>query len=251
MPRPAAPREIRECARQDCKEVFEVRTTDERIYCTRSCARTVENQQRSLDKRSAYDANPKVCPCGGSISYEWRSGHKHCSPECVVLYGKKRQADPSNHRTFTCKTCGEEVSRPRSSHPFARFCSNRCAAKHTHKVRHIGINDSDVVLDSGYEALLWGLATFLKVPIERFDRANGIALGTDGWYAPDFILNGQHVEVKGLEDEDDRQRYEAWRQQKGPLVVLDHEALDALRQAIDRHQFEAIIALYREVLIHA
>ena len=43
-----------------------------------------------------------------------------------------------------------------------------------------------------------------------------------GWYAPDFLINGRYVEVKGFEDDDDRERYTAWNEAhpEAELLVL-------------------------------
>jgi len=84
--------------------------------------------------------------------------------------------------------------------------------------------DDAIVLDSGYEALFWGLCTTLKIPIERFDRQYGVAWREDCWYAPDFWLPtlGTAVELKGLEDAEDELKWAAYREQRGALKVFLH-----------------------------
>lgn len=154
---------------------------------------------------------------------------KYCSDACRKCYQPKRERDPKNYVTFDCETCGKETTRYRKYGNGAnRFCSNECAAKWTRKVRHIGIKDADVVLDSGWEALVWGWATFCKLPIERVDRTLAVPVG-DGWYAPDFRIDGEWVEVKGLEGDDDPARWLAWEARHGKVVwVFDQDALTHL-----------------------
>lgn len=199
-------------------------------FCSRQCARDVDGAQRHAKKEQEWLASEaSLCACGQRIPYERRI-YKFCSIDCAKQHGGRRQPNPDNWVMITCETCHGEFRRRKNyggqGRP-PRFCSNECAAKWTRKVRHIGIKDSDVVLDSGWEALVWGICSFHKVPIERFDRAQAIPYG-DGWYGPDFIISGHYVEVKGLEDDDDRGRYDAWRAAGHRLVVLDKDRLGSL-----------------------
>lgn len=228
----------RPCENPSCGRSFATKTNPDGSpakgypgrFCSRQCARVTDGPERHRRLEAEWLASEdSLCPCGGRIPYERRI-YKHCSLECAKVHGKKRQANPDNWVTITCETCDQQVDRRKNyggqGRP-PRFCSNACAAKWTRKVRHIGIKDSDVVLDSGWEALVWGLCSFRKVPIARFDRARAIPCG-DGWYGPDFVIAGHHVEVKGLEDDDDRGRYDAWRATGGDLVVLDKDRLELL-----------------------
>ncbi len=167
------------------------------------------------------------CPCGKKTGHP---GRKHCSEEHKLLYGVKRQADPANQVTLTCQNCQQEFTRPRSQVNYGKYCSNECASKHTKTKQHIVVEDS-VVLDSKWEALFWGLCGFLKIPVERGDRSQAVAIG-NGWYCPDFFLPQREiwVEVKGFEDEDDRARYAAWRAAGHLLAVVGPQELEGLRR---------------------
>lgn len=210
-------------------------------FCSRACARAVGNREIVQDRkvsttggygshadlREAWDTSAaSMCPCGGRIPYELRHQRKYCSPECRKEYGNSgRIADPTKRVTFACERCGTEVTRYKGYGSGAlRFCSNECSAR-SNTQRRVCVDD--VVLDSGWEALVWGLCALRKVPIERFDRRGCVEVG-DGWYGPDFVMAGYYVEVKGLEDDDDRERYAAWRAAGNPLVVVDRERLEAL-----------------------
>lgn len=89
--------------------------------------------------------------------------------------------------------------------------------------------DDAIVLDSSYECLFWGLCMLHKIPVERYDRtAHAVEWKPGQWYAPDFLVlaNGDHlaVELKGVEDEHDAERWAAFREHL-PLTVLDGETL--------------------------
>lgn len=169
-----------------------------------------------------------TCPCGK------RTGNpnlRYCSTECRNRLGGRRQKDPDNWITKTCLGCQSEFQIRKSSRSYGKYCSNPCAQKHTKTKQHIVVDDA-VVLDSSYEALFWGLCTFLKIPVERFDREQCIQLPSGHHYGPDFYLpqQGLYVETKGYEDEDDRMRYAAW-QADHSIVVLDRAKLQMLRGA--------------------
>jgi hypothetical protein len=89
------------------------------------------------------------------------------------------------------------------------------------------------VLDSTWEVLVWGKCGYLKVPIERYDRAKGIAWNDSGWYAPDFWLPSLSValEVKGQEDPEDQQKWAAFRDAGHELAVLGHDQMEKINGA--------------------
>jgi hypothetical protein len=237
MSRAPFPRESRTCAREGCSESFEVRLgarDAERRFCSRPCARQVENQARSAIKQQEWLESPaSLCPCGDNrIPYGIRHTTKYCSTECRTQYGKRRQADPKNYVTFGCLNCGIEVTRYKNyGNGHNKYCSNACAQKHTKIKKHIIVEDA-TVLDSLWEGLFWCLCGFAKIPVERFDREQGVEWREGCWYAPDFWLPvlGIAVEVKGREDENDASR---WKKFNRPLIVVGREELDMLRKADD------------------
>lgn len=164
---------------------------------------------------------------------------KFCSPECRKVYGKKRQPDPTNYVTFICQnqSCGKEVTRyKRYGNGANMFCSNACAQRHTRTKAHVVMSDDDVVLDSKWEALFWGLMGFYKVPCERYDRERAVEWSEGCWYAPDFYLPEMDtaVEIKGQEDPDDAVRWDLYRTERGRLLVLDRSGLDQLVHSEDK-----------------
>lgn len=202
---------------ETCGTSFEVPPFySHRRYCSNGCI------------RSSKGAIPKVCPCGKEIPKrdpvtKRAISRKYCDDVCRAKYKKTIQPNPDNYQTFDCETCGEEITRFRKKNPY-RFCSNACAAKWTRKVRHIGVKDSDVVLDSGWEALFWGVCSFLKASVERFDRSDALEWRPDHFYGPDFVVlvdgTPLAVEIKAQEDGEDAARWDAWRQVRGVLVVI-------------------------------
>lgn len=246
MPKPRLPRETRSCARQGCDQTFEVRLNAadaNRHYCSRQCARQVENQARSVIKQREWlDSSASLCPCGvNRIPYEVRHTTKYCSAECRVKYGKKKQRDPENWTTFECQNCGKTVE-VRKSFGYQKYCSNACAQRHTKVKRHVVLKDTDVVLDNSWEALFWGLCGFLKVSVERFDREHGVEWDGGQWYAPDFWLpfDATAVEIKGQPDEHDEERWATFREIRA-LTVVDREMMDRLRMARNQQEFELIL----------
>lgn len=219
---------------EQCGDEF-VLTTPTQRFCTRSCARTADGIAVSTQNGAQWLASDaSLCPCGQSrISYAVRHTTKYCSPECRELYGLKKgkARDEANYVTFSCQHCGQEVVRPRSYVGAFKYCSNACAVRHTKVKKHIAVGDA-VVLDSGYEAAFYGICCVHKVRCDRYDREYGADWGESGYYAPDFAvwIDGKSIpfELKGMEGEEDVLKWAAFREQRGPLVVLDGEALKKL-----------------------
>jgi hypothetical protein len=191
------------------------------------------NEALTLRKQREYlESAGSWCPCGEvQIAYEYRHSHKYCSSACRKKYAKPSKVkDPTKQVTFNCETCEKEVTRyyRYGGSLVQRFCSNECAAKFNRAIQHIGVNG--VILDSGWEALFWGLCKFLKVPIERLDRAQAIEWAPGCWYAPDFLMGRTYVEIKGMEDSDDQKKWDAWNNQVGRLLVLDKALMDKFRK---------------------
>lgn len=222
--------ETRTC--EECGDPYDYRPgrAGER-FCSLRCRTDFLKRLNQEEARADYERHPKLCPCGGPIPYGYRHTRQFCSPEHRKQYQAKRQKEPDKYVTFTClnPTCGKEVTRRKGYSQYAKYCSNECAAKHTRTKQHIVVDDA-VVLDSGFEALFWGLCALWKIPVDRADRSRAIDVNGGGWYCPDFYLPGLHiwVEIKGFEDGDDRLRYDVWRLAGRKLAVLRREELHVL-----------------------
>lgn len=216
--------EDRTCEWATCENVFTVSTNSPKRFCSMRCVGKSAALQKSQEHQRLWEKDPRSkCQCGKTIPYENRHIWKYCSDVCRQQYGGKRKADPENWVAKTCRNCQVEFKIRKSSQSYGYYCSKVCAQRHTKIKKHIVVDDA-IVLDSGYEALFWGLCTTLKIPIERFDRQYGVAWREDCWYAPDFWLPTLEtaVELKGLEDAEDAERWTAYRQQRGALKVFLH-----------------------------
>ena len=146
--------------------------------------------------------------------------------ECRKQYQAKRQKDPSKWISFECQNCGKTVE-ARKNHNTHKYCSNACANRHTKIKKHYGVEGLEIIFDSSYEVLFWGLCMLLKVPIERYDRAKGVEWRPGCYYAPDFYMPTLNfaVELKGAIDDEDPERWDAFREEQGSLIVLTEAKL--------------------------
>lgn len=233
------PREARTCEQCGTEYAYRPGRTGER-FCSRSCRNVFNAKTNQQTSQEVYTADPKLCPCGDPIPFEYRHTRMFCSPEHRSAYAAKRQADPANSVTFNCLTCDKEVTRYKNyGNGHNKYCSNACATKHTKVKKHYGVEGLEIVFDSSYECLFWGLCMLHKIPIERYDRARGVAWksgvyepdtfqNAEGWYAPDFWLPmlNTAVELKGLEDHEDTVKWTAFRAARSvSLVVMSGIAL--------------------------
>lgn len=197
-------KEERACRR--CGVVFEDYAYRNRAFCSRECTNEWQRENATGTRFRRW------CPCGKEIENNPYQ-NKHCSPECRVQHGKKKQANPANYVTFNCQNCDKSVTRYKSyGKGHNKYCSNACANKHTKVKKHYGVEGLEIVFDSSYEVLFWGLCTFLKVPVERFEREHGVEWREGAWYAPDFYLPtlNMAVEMKGAQDEEDAERWDTF-----------------------------------------
>jgi hypothetical protein len=247
---PRVERESRTCQNPKCGQEYEYipgRTGEK--FCSKGCQMSVQGQRSAEEARAAYTANPsRRCPCGEAIPYEYRHNRVFCSPEHQKEYQTKRQKDPTKHVMITCQneTCGKQIERYKNyGNGHLKYCSNECARRHTKTRKFYAIGDLDIIFESSWECLLWSLCTFLKLPVERYDRDKGIKWGEDGWYAPDFWLPSHRiaVEVKGQPDEDDYEKWDAFRERE-PLIVILQYQLDQLRLAPDKVVFASLLASF-------
>jgi hypothetical protein len=192
-----------------------------RAFCSRECT---NEWQRENATEGRYQ---RWCPCGKEIEKNPYQ-NKHCSPECRQTYGQKKQANPENYATFNCLNCGIEVTRYKKyGKGHLKYCSNACSQKHNKTKKHYGLDGLEIVFDSGYELAFYGFCLLNKIPIERYDREKGVEWRPGLWYAPDFWMPtlGFAVEVKGLMDDEDPERWDIYRQEVGSLIVLTEAKL--------------------------
>jgi hypothetical protein len=237
--------ETRRCER--CDVTFTVgkgKAEQRKRFCGRACSNAATAMQRSEAVRNGeHGHRPIICPCGatvlGSGKQRWNYTKKYCSTECRRKYMTPgNQKNPDNYVTFNCLNCGIEVTRYKKyGKGYNKYCSNVCAQKHTKTKNHVVLRDNDVLLDSAWEAAFWGIAHIAKLPIERFDRTRGVEWKPGQFYAPDFWLpsiqafkdhTGIAVEIKGLEDQEDPVKWDAFRATGIDLVVMDPFRMEGL-----------------------
>jgi hypothetical protein len=242
---PRKPVEHRTC--ESCHQPYEYHKgrTGER-FCSKQCRTDFLVAQNKAGAEAEYELEPRRCPCGAAIPFEYRHTRQFCSPEHRSHYGAKRQKEEDKYITFNCLNCDVEVTRRKKYGSGAsKYCSNECSAKHNKVRKFYALDEFEYVFESGFEMLFFSLCLFWKIPVERADRSQAISFGINGWYCPDFWLPTLElwVEVKGFEDDDDRARYEAWRQAGRRLTVLGRDELDTLREASRDSQFAARLKL--------
>jgi transposase len=209
-----------------------------------------EQARRAQADKVMAETKPQhldACALDGCDNIVLTRASRFCSLKCRSLGKAVRQPNPDNHVTFDCETCGKSVTRYKKYGDGAlRFCSNACASKHTKTVRHYVARDQDMVLDSGWEVLFTGTCYYLKVPVERYDRAQAIEWSPGHHYGPDFYLPNDkiYIEVKGAQTYEDPQKWAAFRAAGHTLAVLDGDALDLVRRADNREILLALIKTY-------
>lgn len=222
-----------------CGTVFSIQKSQKKTYCSRVCSGKAA-RLRIEEHACEGCGRPIPPPSSGKTRYTYR---KYCSMKCRVEHGKFRQKDPDNWVSFECQTCGKTTERRKSVPGPRKFCSNECATKHTKTVKHYAVRESDMVLDSTWEALFVGQCGWFKVECRRFDREGVIEWRPGQWYGPDFVLPelGVTVEIKGVEDPDDRAKWDAFREKVGPLAVIDKVVLQEIRMIDTREGFVEIV----------
>jgi transposase-like protein/ribosomal protein L24E len=199
--------------------------------------REVAQQARVAAAKTEPKSQPlATCALDGCDEVVLTQASRFCSLKCRSLGQGKRQPDPTKQVTFICETCEKSVTKRRIQGKVFRFCSNQCAKKHTKTVRHYVARDQDMVLDSAWEMAFASTCIMLKIPVERYDRAQAIEYTPGHHYGPDFYLPGAnlYVEIKGQQDPEDAERWAAFRAAGNTLAVLDGDALDLVRRAGSR-----------------
>lgn len=185
-------REKRICAREGCNNIFEVKLSDPKVYCSSSCAAKINNVKRGPQPEEVRLKISKALkgrknPHGGT---NWGPGERISKIEIVC-------ANPHCRKVFV---------RERWMH--AKFCSNKCAMKvvggrpTSPKAARgkAGIRediDKDIYFYSRWEANIARLFNYLG--IEWLYQPKTFDLKTQT-YTPDFYLPKYdiYIEVKNF-----------------------------------------------------
>lgn len=156
---------------------------------------------------------------------------KYHSDECQRLGAPRRQADPAKQTTTICAGCDMPFEHPRSQ--LRKYHDDECARTHT-KSRPASETDgyvNGVWYQRTYEATFLSVVTFLKLGVRRYDRAiDGEAIyDDDRRYGPDYVVTALRgelaIEVKGEVREHNARQWAAYREQVGPLAVVEQARL--------------------------
>lgn len=196
----------------------------------------LEKEGADLESRSAStpraqgllkDSLGLTCPCGERTGSKFRKYHDDA---CKAKYGGRREADPENWTTTTCAGCSVEF-RHRKSQP-RKYHDDECARTHT---KHRPATETEgyvngVWYQRSYEAAFLSVLVVIKLGVRRYDRAaDREATYGERRYGPDFVVATPRgelaVEVKGQVREHNARQWAAYREQVGPLAVVDQARL--------------------------
>lgn len=189
-----------------------------------------------------------ICPCGERTGSKSR---QYCNSAHQATYGQRRQADPEKWTTTTCAGCGVRFEHRKSQQ--RKYHDDECARTHT-KGRPASETEgyiSGVWYQRSYEAALLGILGVYKAGVRRYDRAADGEAGYDGrLYGPDFVVQTPEgelaVEVKGQVVEHNERQWAAFRDQVGPLAVVEHSRLLELGAAGSRVAAVALLRSYAD-----
>lgn len=244
MTKTPLPRLTKTC--QHCSKSFETAgdaRSAQRRFCDRNCSNAATAKIRSDSLRNGEKGyKPILCPCGktvyGANDREYNYTKKYCDEICRRKYMiNGNQRDKSKWTTYICLNCEESFERRVNTRNAKKYCSNKCAQKHTKVKKHYGVEGLEIVFDSTWEAAFWGIASIAKLPIERFDRQYAVEWKPGQFYAPDFwmpsvqwVTNriGAAIEIKGHEEEDDQIKWAVFRATGVDLIIIDQYRMEHL-----------------------
>lgn len=165
----------------------------------------------------------KTCPCGTPVA-----GVLYCSPECRKLYGRYKKSRPL--RTITCLGCAEDFTIPDwECNRKRKYCSNECAKREQKKGwGKVGVETPDgvLVLRSMYELRFVAVCERHGWDWRNYD---GPAFDTPlGKYRPDFVVEGEVVEVKGWVNDRSRAVRASAREAGVKVRLVDIRLLERL-----------------------
>lgn len=149
---------------------------------------------------------------------------RFCSREHAYAH---RRENSGKTITVTCECgCGEQfltwAGRPK------KYLSREHWIKSNRKVPEYGYEGH--VIQGGHEAAFIGLCSLRGIAFEFFDRTYVISWdGEESGYGPDFVIrNGTiiYVDTKGWQKTP--AKWQAFREQRGPLAILRKKDLDEL-----------------------
>jgi len=208
--------------------------------------RTPEERQRisSLGGRGNAQNVMRTCEwCGKEFSLRYGKGRllrqMFCSKEC----GYMGRRDPDKRQTVICAKCGKAFT-VWTNAPDRKYCSRECWAKvapDEHRIRFDGVQ-----FDSSWEALVYTRAKMLKMPVRRVDRDRVVEWDENRWYAPDLVICGVYVEVKGLETEETRSKVAGWRKAGYKLALMDYGRVNVFSMSPDAATAEGLLRAWEE-----
>ena len=165
------------------------------------------------------------CPCGQDAI----PGRKYCSDEHRIKYGWVGRP-PNPPITFTCLGCAQEFTIPGwKSNRKRKYCSNECAKREQKKGwGKVGVETPDgvLVLRSMYELRFVAVCERHGWDWRNYD---GPAFETPlGKYRPDFVVEGEVVEVKGWVNDRSRAVRASAREAGVKVRLVDIRLLERL-----------------------
>lgn len=152
----------------------------------------------------------------------------------VLVWLREAGADLSEHPTK--RMSHEEYHAWRASIREARGRRNPTAGRYSY---------ADQVWDSPQEVMLAQSCDRLGVEWEKVDRADAVEWvdeeGHPHLYAPDLVVAGIPVEVKGFYSQRDHTKVLAWRAQKGDLSLVDMLTIPQVEAASSAEYLVALI----------
>ena len=219
-----------------CKKVIQ----DGKQFCSGSCAGAYTSINKKGEKKTV------VCKkCSKSFEVSIRGPSAVLCINCKML--QKQVAG-------ICEYCNKEFKTTNKS---KKFCNMSCGAKNLFKLgkftggltrlggqKHYkkGYYDNNY-FDSGWELAYWLYCKDNNISIQR--NLQGFEYIFDGKkrkYYPDFIVDGEYVEIKGYVKDRDKAKFKAVKVK----VVTKSEMKEILEQVINKHGREYVSNLVND-----
>ena len=207
--------EARTCTQ--CGKVFSNYHRQSQNTCSVKCAAQARSKGRNY---------PPCEVCGEPTGSYYRAF-------CDEHLGTRKGRRPMERKVAICKACGEEFSRPGTWPGQMMFCSLKCSNQQHSRKRARHYQFGDLNLNSSYE--LRFIACMERFGVQWSPWPDDCPFVHNGHeYRPDFLVNGNAIEVKGWEPPDHPQRAmrAAWNRPER-LVLIDEPILKLLEVGSD------------------